>query len=509
MKRILLVLSATLLTLSLSCTKSRELSLETLLDDMTNPDLLTTLPDPWFTQAQVSSHDRRSVSPDAPYWFANRDWTGVERADTVGGRVEKVLFDEQGPGVITRIWMTTKGKEGVMRFYFDGSQDPEITLPAYDMKRFPVDIPYPLSMTHTHYEEAMDGVGGNTFFLPLPYAKSCKVTFEEMSPESPRYYQINYRTYEPGTTVKTVSLKQIKAAKGLMEKVCKNLVAEPVCEGRKVTSTDSLKLGTSKGEVVRRLDIRVKGFENYAEDMEKIIVCASFDGITTVEVPLSHLSGAGLGAGKVDSRYLFSDGEGHVAVYYPMPYRHEASIRVVNRTPQSLSVELSAIVDDYKWTPNSLYLHCFHKEEDGVRLGNDYDSADNVEWNFITITGKGNYCGDLLSLYNHAPQWYGEGDEKIYVDGESFPSHFGTGTEDYYNCSWAPVVEFCTPFGGATCSEDPTSHGRNTFLRNRILDVIPFHQSFRYDLEMLSWVPGTADMRSTAFWYGDAQSKAK
>lgn len=32
---------------------------------------------------------------------------------------------------------------------------------------------------------------------------------------------------------------------------------------------------------------------------------------------------------------------------------------------------------------------------------------------------------------------------------DTFPSFMGTGTEDYYNCSWAPVVPFATPFGRA------------------------------------------------------------
>lgn len=38
-----------------------------------------------------------------------------------------------------------------------------------------------------------------------------------------------------------------------------------------------------------------------------------------------------------------------------------------------------------------------------------------LEWNFATIKGKGVYMGDLLSLYNYSPAWYGEGDEKIWV----------------------------------------------------------------------------------------------
>ena len=114
----------------------------------------------------------------------------------------------------------------------------------------------------------------------------------------------------------------------------------------------------------------------------------------------------------------------------------------------------------------------------------------------------------MLSLYNHCPDWYGEGDEKIWIDNDTFPSFMGTGTEDYYNCSWAPVVPFATPFGGAPRADETSSHGHNTFVRTRNLDVMPFGQRLRFDLEMLSWNPGAVDYRAAAFWYGTAASAA-
>ena len=48
----------------------------------------------------------------------------------------------------------------------------------------------------------------------------------------------------------------------------------------------------------------------------------------------------------------------------------------------------------------------------------------------------------MLHLINYHRGWWGEGDEKIYVDGEDFPSHFGTGTEDYYGYAWCRPEEF-------------------------------------------------------------------
>ena len=103
--------------------------------------------------------------------------------------------------------------------------------------------------------------------------------------------------------------------------------------------------------------------------------------------------------------------------------------------------------------------------------------------------------------------WYGEGDEKIWVDGEDFPSHFGTGVEDYYNGSWAPVVPFHTPFGGAPRADLANSQGYNAFFRTRNLDAIPFERTLKFDMEMLGWRDNKVDYATTIFWYGDATSR--
>ena len=47
----------------------------------------------------------------------------------------------------------------------------------------------------------------------------------------------------------------------------------------------------------------------------------------------------------------------------------------------------------------------------------------------IDIRGRGVYAGTLFQVTNSTKGWWGEGDEKIWVDSENFPSHFGTGTE--------------------------------------------------------------------------------
>ncbi len=496
-----------------------EVSVATLLDEMVSPDAVTLFPCPAYTAGQVSSHDRRSQTPGGPGWFANDDGFGCEAADTVDGMLRQVLFDRPGPGAVTRIWITTSNKLGRFKFYFDGSETPGWEIEGYDLSKTGLPILDGMAFRHTHYNGEPEKTGGNTLFLPIPYAAHCKIVFE--SPLSmgrtPRYYHINYRAYPAGTRVKTFDPNDAAALAGRMEEVCAALRRRPAAEGRAAELSAVIAPGAyatldcPPGPLaISELRFNVKTADSlYAETMQKLIVEASFDGVRTVWTPLSDFSGGGAGAPAVDSYYLGSDGRGDVTVRWPMPYRRSASVALRNISARPVEVAMSVRTRDYRWDgARSLYFHASWRLERGVTLSNDYFSPQCSEWRFAAIDGRGVYAGDLLSLYNYSPAWYGEGDEKIWTDGEAYPSHFGTGTEDYYNCSWAPVVPFHTPFGGAPRADEPTSHGFNAYLRTRNLDVIPFRERLTFDLEMLSWQPGSVDYASTIFWYGDHDAKA-
>jgi hypothetical protein len=116
----------------------------------------------------------------------------------------------------------------------------------------------------------------------------------------------------------------------------------------------------------------------------------------------------------------------------------------------------------------------------------------------VTIEGKGVYVGDTLALFNEAIQphprgtgtWWGEGDEKIFVDKETFPSTIGTGTEDYYGYSWGVGGTFSAPFhsmprGDANGNYTLPNHTTNTRVRS--LDRIPFNTHLKLDMEVLHW----------------------
>ncbi len=499
----------------IGCSCSNAITLESLLDEMLSIEKLAEWPKVEYQQLQMSSYDRKSVEKGNAEWFANNDGRGFIRIDTVEKRIEKVLFDEQHPGVITRIWNTTTDTHGVLRFYFDGHTTPDWVVDAYDFTKFGIDaVGNGLLECHTNYEKGVRG--GNTFFMPIPYAKACKITLEEPNPEKnpPRYYQINYRRYPKSSNIETFSVDVVKRASTKISETCRllNTPLEPV--GNKhsyqasLAKDECLTIALPYGaNVVTTLVVKLKSEADYGDQMRRLILSASFDGTQTVWVPMADFSGAGLGAEEVHSRYLESDGRLTTKSFWPMPYREQAVISLKNISQKVSDVAVDIYTSPYKFSDNTLYFHASWRQECGLPVTNVH--AECRDWDFATLKGRGIYRGDALTLFNHAPKWYGEGDEKIYVDGEKFPSHFGTGTEDYYNSSWAPVVPFHTPFGGAPRADMVSSHGYSSWLRTRALDAIPFHKSLDFDIELISWRPGRVDYATTVYWYGDITAEAQ
>ncbi len=500
------------------CT-SATVTMGTLLDEMTSMQAVAEYPGDAYRSLQQSSHDRRSVSPDADGWFANDDGFGFIRTETNGGRTEKVLFEDEGPGAITRIWITAQNPAGTVRFYFDGSDTAGWTVPAYDLMQFGVaQLGRGLLQPHTSYERGVKG--GSTLWLPIPYADGCKVTLEEPADmgRAPHYCHFNYRKYAAGTRVETFSAAVVEKYAGKIAAADAMLLdpsSVPV-KGEKSAVSGALGEGESLAmelpagnrsvcEVVFEITDFSEG--DYERLMRGLIFIAEFDGKQTVWAPLADFSGGGMGAPAIESWFLSSDGRGRVTCRWPMPYREAAALKLYNASPFDCTAAITATVGKYRWNDRSLYFHTTWKQECGLSFS-VWDRPTLPDWNFITIEGSGVYRGDVLSLFNHAQLWYGEGDEKIWVDGDTFPSHFGTGLEDYYNSSWAPVVPFDTPFGGAPRADQPNSHGYNTWLRTRNLDDIPFGHTLRFDLEMLGWVDGAVDFATTSYWYGDINARA-
>jgi len=103
---------------------------------------------------------------------------------------------------------------------------------------------------------------------------------------------------------------------------------------------------------------------------------------------------------------------------------------------------------------------------------------------------------------NPVRDWWGEGDEKIYVDGEAFPSFFGTGSEDYYGYAWSSSELFSHAYHNQSRCDGPRNYGHTSVNRFHNLDDIPFSKRLRFDMENWHAEASTKTARSAvSYWY--------
>jgi D-arabinan exo alpha-(1,3)/(1,5)-arabinofuranosidase (non-reducing end) len=488
------------------------ITLQSLLRELIDYDQVARWPEPAYTCKQASSYDRASKTPDDPKtWFANGDQNQFIREEKVGGHVEKVMMDATGPGAIVRFWITCGDeKEGKIRIYFDGADTPTVIVPSFDFTNNDA-IPAGKPLLTSHPGASPKGRGGNTLFLPIPYAKHCKVTWEEGETKRAfsRYYQINYRTYPAATKVETYSPAVMDAAKGLVESVNRTLtdpaaLANGAGEqsfrmGVKGTGdlTFELPLGPS---AVRELEFDLSTTD--AQTLRSRVLRGEFDDEETIWCPVSEFFGSGVGANDLHNWYrtVTTDGKTTSMICrWVMPYRTKGKFTLVNLSNRAipLEVKFTSKCSPWQWDARSMHFHANWRQQYPIATRPFSD------WNYISVNGQGVYVGDNLCVMQPAPAWWGEGDEKVWVDDDSFPSHFGTGSEDYYCYSWGDTRLFQTPFANQTRCDGPGSKGQTCLTRTRSLDAIPFTKSLRFDMEVWNWAANVnVCYAATTYWYG-------
>jgi hypothetical protein len=508
-----------------------KVSIESLLNEMTDRDALARFPAPNYVCAQSSSYDRDSTSPDdAATWFANWDRSQFVRTDEQDGRKEYVLHDADGPGALVRFWATWHGphggpfSNGTLRVYFDGAEQPAIEGSAQDVIDQGLLAGGPISQgvsPQTEYAQR-----GHNLYLPIPYAKHCKVTYSTDVPVDrgahegeALYYQINYRTYDKGVEVESFSMDRLKSAKAKIDETNKNLEAAEINEsGLTVIKADgeiapgsALESLTIKGPgAIRSLRLKIDA-EDIEQALRSTVLEIKFDGEPTVWAPVGDFSGMGYKVREFKTWYTGAEKDGTIYCKWVMPFEKEAVITLRNVGEQSVRVASAEVKHgEWNWDDRSMHFHATWRQYTDLATRGDkkMDGENAFDVNYVEAKGKGVYVGDTLTLCNGTAAWWGEGDEKIYVDGESFPSHFGTGTEDYYGYAWCRPEFFTAPFHAQPAGDGNLAGGYSTNSRYRSLDAIPFKKSLKFDMEVWHWADTKINYAPTTFWYARPGSTA-
>jgi hypothetical protein len=255
--------------------------------------------------------------------------------------------------------------------------------------------------------------------------------------------------------------------------------------------------------------------------LKNLVLRAWWDGESTpsVEVPIGDFFGLGLG-----EYFLFQSALLAVApvkalnAYFQMPFAASARITLTNEG--AIRTDNLYFAVDYVALPslpgNVGRFHAQYRQAAPCKgwsddWTNEYAPAINDRKNlsgegnyvFLEAAGKGHFVGVTHAVLQNQDGWFGEGDDMIFIDGDTAPTINGTGTEDYYNGAWDFGGQpFAYPHNGAPHIVDPERiGGRYCLYRWHTEGPIAFEKSIRVTMEHGHANHRSDNFYSTAYWY--------
>lgn len=465
--------------------------------------------------AESSAYNKKSLYNQTTghyeNWGENDDW-GYDAPRTEDGGY--LLADLKGPGAIVRIW-SADPREGHIKIFIDEKPEPAIDMPFLSLFG-PGESPF--NLPELCYEAAR----GKNCYIPIPYHRSCKVIVYD---DWGMYYQINHISFSNNTAVESFELPltlQQQSALNTINRAFSSDIGNAV-KSIENAATESGKITIFPGETadifnregpgaVAYLRVKIEGLKSPEEEwdaLSALTISAFWDGEQrpSVWTTLGGFFGSITGLNPYKSLPLGVNKDGTMYSNWYMPFDSGSKISITNEggTSYEISCQIKFVPLEKK---DALKLLRFHAKWNRAK-----DPEQGERWpdsQFLFTRGTGRFVGTSLHVYKekgtgdpsfHPEWWWGEGDEKFFVDGEKFPSWFGTGCEDYFGYAWGSPEFFSRPY-----HSQPFTNGGMFGIGNRlnnrfhILDSVPFSSAFDANLEKyhrdpyVNWV-------FTNYWY--------
>lgn len=474
---------------------------------LTNLSILAHAPQPGEAAAMFSSYDRRSQYEEATgtylNWTANSDGHGVlERHED-----HVVLAEMDGPGVIWRIWSAQPGY-GNIRIFLDGDAAPVLELPFVNLFSGTLE---PFNFEQLTYKTA----GGFNSYVPIPFNRHCRI---EADPDWGLFYHINWTAYPAWTNLQSFSLPLAGDARTALQ-ACNRVLAQRQAPSeraleRKLPLEETPERHIAPNQAVTIWEDQgpgaMTGLELFFPDAAHLH--ADFGRTTVLELYWDNRPAPAVAVPVVDFfgtapepvfHKTYPAGmnpNGWYANWY-MPYAQSARMVLRNEGNQPVAVRARIAHHARTLPAPALRFHAaWHRD-----LPTEPDRP--IDWPLAHLRGRGRYVGTVLHVLNYRGGWWGEGDEKFHIDGEPFPSIFGTGTEDYFGYAWCSTQRFAAPFHSQTRSS-PGHRGHIAVARWHLTDNLPFHDSLDAYLEKYFSNDRGTHYAATVFWYQDETGTA-
>ena len=290
---------------------------------------------------------------------------------------------------------------------------------------------------------------------------------------------------------------------------------------RPVAPGETLELARLEGAgVVRHLYFSILGGQHYLRDL---VLRVYWDGSETpcVEVPFGDFFGLGQERPRFFSSLMVTVNPGDLGVfgtygfnsYFPMPYANGARLTLTNEGPEPVAAVWYHI--EYERMPalpaGLGRFHATWNRENPTRavgpvvnttLHGAINDTGNDNYVVLDTEGHGTLAGIFLNIDNAQDNWYGEGDDMIFIDGESWPpSYHGTGSEEIFGGGACPTAEYAGPYTGFHLIGNLDYRGKISMYRFYVNDPVRFRKSIRMTIEHGHANNFANDYSSTAFWY--------
>lgn len=240
----------------------------------------------------------------------------------------------------------------------------------------------------------------------------------------------------------------------------------------------------------------------------------------SVEAPVGDFFGMGWGQyAPLQSLAICVNPGSAFNCYWPMPFRKKCRITLENIDSKAMTLYYQVDYLETEIPSDAAYFHAQFRRVNPLPYKQNYVLVDSIH-------GKGQYVGTYLAIGVHNNGWWGEGEIKFYMDGDTeFPTISGTGTEDYFCGSYdfdsrqrqpdghfeGRYTQFCTPYSGLPQVIEGDGHynvsQRFGLYRWHLTDPIRFEKGLKVTIQDLGWhadgryLPLQDDMASTVFWY--------
>ena len=514
MKRRILLLSfllSVILLCTTNCSAQKQYTYIDLIQRLTDLEHPATLPEVGEVCRQWSSYDRKSRYDDKTgkyvNWNANGD--GFGGAGWIRKEADKLVLAEiEGPGCIWRTWSATP-KNGHMRIYLDGSDKPAVDLPFIDYfsgKREPFNRP---ALVH------IVGSGKNCY-VPIPFQKSCKIMAD---PDYGEFHHFTYSLFPKGTVVPTFKMDLSTEEKTALDNAndfltnCgpeshgKHAGLEKIDRKLTVPAGSNIIIAELEGpKAIVSLQAKVKlpdDIEQQRRILRELALQITWDDEKSPAVwcPLGDFFGTGPGINYYSSLPLGMTKEGFYCNWY-MPFSSAAKVELINDGKAQQKVTFVIKHAPLKKSAES-YGRFHVKWHRDAFLPTEKERW--IDWTMLKTQGRGRFCGVQLEVWNPRGGWWGEGDEKFFIDGEKFPSTYGTGSEDYFGYAWSDWHLFENCYHNQPISE--YNQGHTSVNRWQITDNVPFQKSFEGCIEKYYPNDRPTLYACVAYWY-QAQGQA-